>query len=229
VLLIVLDAEILASAVLLPTSAPRKLLVLMAYGSVAQWLDIALPQERATMAEAAGSTGTIADVDALVEENTTRRAALRAALPKGAPDDVCLIGYPPIFDDAIRIVRQRARDNSALWAGVASHLRLNDASFDVLPEAEQPSRLRRLLRAGASAARIAAGVGGVDLGHPPVYAAHQTGGLLLTSNAELLARYREVVRAREFNEFLDDPPWGRNFDLDDVDGQLLSDPAVWSR
>jgi hypothetical protein len=91
---------------------------------------------------------------------------------------------------------------------------------------EPVSPVQRIQRVGTSVAGILIGAGKVDPGHPPVYAAAETGALLLT-RSPLLPRLRGAVSARDFDEFLMSPPWPADFNLDHVDGRLLDDEDVW--
>ena len=226
---IVLTAEILCSAILFPRSPARKLVVLAAYGGVAQYVDQILEPERKLLAAAAKGGGKVGGHGKpFADAQRARRRALKHRLPRHAPDDICLIGHPTIHEDAMRCVRERGRDNVALWSGLESsaHHRLLDAYFERVDPPDRISRPRRFGRVGATVTKIIVGRGGVDPDLPPLHAARQTGALLVT-RSPLLPHFQRVVSATAFDTFLGDPPWTAKFDLRDVDGRLLADPDVW--
>ena len=227
--LLVLDADVLCSAILLPHGPARKLLVLAAYGGVSQYLDTVAKPELELLEEAAKGGGRVGgNAAARLEKLSRRRAALKGALPPGAPDDICLVGHRPIFDEAMKCVRQKGEDNIALWTGLetAAHHRLVDACFHMVSPQAPVSQIQRLQRFSTSVAGILIGAGSVDPGHPPVYAASETDALLLT-RSPLLPRFQAAVNARDFDEFLSSPPWPADFNLDHVDGRLFDDEDVW--
>ena len=227
---IVLDIDVLATAVLVPQSDERRMLVLGTYGASVHYLEVALARERQAMEAAAreipgariGGGGRVEQVTA------ARRRELERRLPSGAPDDIQLVGTERLFHSVKAEIQRRATLNPRLRlsAEVGIDLRVRDAMCDVLDDAPASPRVKQALL--GSLARIAPGAAGA--GHPVVHAARTGEALVLAAKEQDVARYGRMTAARRFARFIDEQAWqDPEFEFWRVDGKLLNHPDVWGR
>jgi hypothetical protein len=232
---IVLDTDVLATALLYADSDARRVLVLATYGATVHYLDVQVASDRRAMEDfvRAHPGARIGGGERVVDVNAARRSEIARRLPSGAPDDVHLIVTPKLVHGVDERIKEKVRDNPWLMrsAHVARTLRLPDAIYDSVDDAPPDPFVRRFLRRLGSISRIAlVGAGPRDEQHPPVHAARSSEALLLTGTAESLQRYGRMTSAKRFAEFVDQHPWGESgFKFWEVDGRLLNRPDVWGR
>jgi predicted nucleic acid-binding protein len=107
--LIVVDTSVALPAALKPQSVPRKLWVVLAYGSLTYQVDhLRLDREalQKLADEQGGEALGLATIDRMIESAATRRIALGELLPGGTPDDYVAVGFASLFKEFERKVRE---------------------------------------------------------------------------------------------------------------------------
>lgn len=96
-------------AVLSPTGRRRNLLVLLAYGRLSAYAQ-AGGDERLAFEQELQASGAVAggrSLAELVEESALKKARLEERLPALAPDELCMAGSRPLFDEYEEKLRER--------------------------------------------------------------------------------------------------------------------------
>lgn len=107
--LVTVDTSVALPAMLSPTSHPRKLFVVLAYGAVgyrAEHLRLDLHALKDLAEAEGGSVHGIDVLEQMVERAERRRAVLAELLPFDAPSDWHAVGFSTLFDEFARKLRE---------------------------------------------------------------------------------------------------------------------------
>ncbi len=107
--LVTVDTSVALPATLRPRGMPRKLWVVLAFGSWAYEAEhrrLELDELRLEAEATGGELGGIDTAEGLIAHAEERRAVLAERLPYGAPDDWVAAGSRPLFDEYERKVRE---------------------------------------------------------------------------------------------------------------------------
>lgn len=99
---VVADTNILLKAFLSPNGRRRKFLVVCAYGALNYYVRVGLAERERLQEEAehvAGSAIGGVDIERSIEAATDRHAYLAEHLPAMTPDDLCLVASRPLLDE----------------------------------------------------------------------------------------------------------------------------------
>lgn len=107
--LITVDTSVALPAALKSASVPRKLWVLLAYGALnyrADHLRLDGDELKKLADETGGESMGMRALDEMIEAAGERCAAVEELLPYGAPRDYVAVGFPALFDEFERKVRE---------------------------------------------------------------------------------------------------------------------------
>jgi predicted nucleic acid-binding protein len=107
--LVVADTSVVFPAVLSPSGLRRKLLVLLAYGRLSAYARFGEDEELAQRQEARPPGSVIGGrpITEFLDEARAKKARLEEQLPSLAPDDLCLAGSRPLFDEYEKVLDER--------------------------------------------------------------------------------------------------------------------------
>jgi hypothetical protein len=110
--LLTVDTSVALPAMLAPSSVPRKLWVVRAYGALVHRLQHLRVDRDALRELAAAERGELrrdSAIEQVIAQTEERHAALGALLPEGTPDDYVSVGFAALFDEYTRKLREVGR------------------------------------------------------------------------------------------------------------------------
>ena len=232
---VVADTNVLLKAFLSPGGRRRKFLVVCAYGALNYYSRVG-PEERERLEEelrhTAGSTLGGVDIGALIAQATDRKANLAEKLPALTPDDLCLAASSALFDEVeetvSRVGPQMLGDRMPpdtpatirLQLATLSGIIVPDFAADEVPEhtsgrdRDDDMIIETAFRSGAMA------IVADDKKH------------IALAEGETVYRHpvtRAEISAYRFEAFISDHVNTYHFDLDGIDGSVLTDALEPSR